>query len=77
MRNDLPGKSPAVALEPIAVDENEIARLLSVSPRTLRSPEWEKCPSVKIGGRKLFSPKLVRQWFEGLMEASESTPVET
>lgn len=51
--------------EPIAVSVDDGARLLSVSRAHLYKEVLSgRCPSVKIGNRRLLSVRALREWFD-------------
>lgn len=55
---------------PLLVDARQAARLLGVSPRTLYSLLSEKAiPSVRLRGRRLFSPEALARWVQERLSA--------
>jgi phage terminase Nu1 subunit (DNA packaging protein) len=57
---------------PLLVSRRELARLLSVSERSLTNYIKSGLPSVRLGGRRLFEPREVLNWIRQQQRPQES-----
>ena len=58
-------RAGTAAEAPLLVSRRELARLLSVSERSLTNYVKAGLPSVRLGGRRLFDPVEVVAWIRG------------
>jgi phage terminase Nu1 subunit (DNA packaging protein) len=58
-------RAGTAAEAPLLVGRRELARLLSVSERSLTNYIKSGLPSIRLGGRRLFDPREVLDWIRG------------
>lgn len=60
-------------IEPITVGARRAAEMLDISERTVAElVSREEIPSIKLGGRRLFSVEALKAWIAAHVEAAGS-----